>query len=51
MDNINDAKNCLKIGGTKGYTLSPGCDMPFNTPIEIVKAITSVIYGEIKMDL
>ncbi|WP_291632869.1 uroporphyrinogen decarboxylase family protein [Clostridium sp.] len=46
-DNINDAKNCLQIGGTKGYILSPGCDMPFNTPIENVKAVTSVVYGEV----
>lgn len=46
-DNINDAKNCLQIGGTKGYILSPGCDMPFNTPIENVKAVTSVVQGEI----
>jgi len=46
-DNINDAKNCLQIGGTKGYILSPGCDLPFNTPVENVKAVTSVVYGEV----
>lgn len=46
-DNINDAKNCLEIGGTKGYILSPGCDMPFNTPIENVEAVASVVYGEV----
>ena len=28
QDNINDAMNCMAIGGTKGYILSPGCDMP-----------------------
>ncbi|HEY5583279.1 MAG TPA: uroporphyrinogen decarboxylase family protein [Ruminiclostridium sp.] len=46
-DNIKDAKNCLQIGGTKGYILSPGCDMPFNTPVENVKAVASVVYGEV----
>lgn len=47
MDNINDAKNCLQIGGTKGYILSPGCDMPFNTPVDNVKAVASVVYDDI----
>lgn len=46
-DNINDAKNCLAIGGRKGYILSPGCDMPFNTPVENVKAVASVVHGEV----
>jgi uroporphyrinogen decarboxylase len=47
VDNINDAKNCMAIGGTKGYILSPGCDMPFATPVENVKAITSLVHGEV----
>lgn len=46
-DNINDAKNCMQIGGTKGFILSPGCDMPFDTPVENVKAITSTVHGEV----
>lgn len=46
IDNINDAKNCMQIGGKKGYILSPGCDMPYNTPVDNVKAIASVVYGE-----
>ncbi len=46
-DNMNDAKNCMEIGGNKGYILSPGCDMPFSTPPENVKAITSLVHGEV----
>lgn len=46
IDNINGAKNCMQIGGKKGYILSPGCDMPYNTPVDNVKAITSVVHGE-----
>ncbi len=45
MDNVNDAKNCMTIGGKKGFILSPGCDMPYATPIENVKAITSTVLG------
>lgn len=46
-DNINDAKNCMAIGGTKGYILSPGCDMPFAVPHENILAISALIHGEI----
>ncbi len=47
MDNVNDAKNCMQIGGRKGYILSPGCDMPYATPAENVKAITSTVHGNV----
>jgi MtaA/CmuA family methyltransferase len=47
MDNINDAKNCMAIGGTKGYLLSPGCDIPFAVPPENIKAISSLVHGEV----
>jgi uroporphyrinogen decarboxylase len=36
----------MQIGGKKGYILSPGCDMPYHTPVDNVKAIASVVYGE-----
>lgn len=45
-DNIRDAKNCLEIGGNKGFILSPGCDMPFATPIGNVQAISRLARGE-----
>lgn len=45
-DNIQDADNCLDIGGNKGFILSPGCDIPFDTPPENIKAITSRVLGE-----
>lgn len=48
MDNVNDAKNCMAIGGNKGYILSPGCDMPYATPPENVKAITGTVHGDLK---
>lgn len=46
-DNINDAKNCMAIGGNKGFILSPGCDMPFATPPANVQAITSAVHDEV----
>lgn len=47
MDNVNDARNCMDIGGKKGYILSPGCDMAYGTPIDNVKAITSTVHDNI----
>ena len=46
-DNVNDALNCMTIGGTKGFVLSPGCDMPFDTPVENVLAVSALVHGEI----
>lgn len=46
-DNINDAQNCMAIGGNKGFVLSPGCDMPYATPINNCKAVASFIHGEV----
>ena len=47
-DNINDAENCMSIGGKTGYILSPGCDIPFDTPEENIKAISSLVHGEVR---
>lgn len=47
-DNIRDAQNCMAIGGKKGYILAPGCDIPFETPVENINAISSLVHGEVK---
>lgn len=46
-DNVNDALQCLATGGKKGFILSPGCDMPFDVPVENAKAVASVVFGEV----
>ena len=46
VDNIQHAANCVAIGGTKGFILSPGCDMPYATPEINVKAITAYVHGK-----
>jgi len=46
-DNVNDAMNCMAIGGTKGFILAPGCDMPFDVPVENCSAISSLVHGEV----
>ncbi len=46
-DNINDAQNCVTIGGNKGFILAPGCDIPFAVPSDNIKAVTSFVHGEV----
>ncbi|MFV0467094.1 MAG: uroporphyrinogen decarboxylase family protein [Lachnospiraceae bacterium] len=48
FDNMTDATECMQIGGTKGYILSPGCDMPYATPVENVQAVTKTVHGDIE---
>lgn len=47
-DNMTDAAECMQIGGNKGYILSPGCDMPYATPVDNVKAVTKTVHGDIE---
>ncbi len=46
-DNIKDAQNCMAIGGDTGFILAPGCDIPYDTPVENIKAVTSIVHGNI----
>ncbi len=46
-DNIQDAQNCMAIGGNKGFILAPGCDIPFDAPMRNLKAVASVVHGNI----
>lgn len=34
-----DARRCLQEGGAKGFILSPGCDIPFDTPEYNLEAV------------
>jgi len=33
----------MTVGGSTGFILSPGCDLPYATPPENIKAITSLV--------
>jgi len=36
---VEDARRCLEEGGKKGFLLSPGCDLPFDTPDYNLEAV------------
>lgn len=44
-ENVEEAKRELDIGAGKGYILSPGCDIPYNTPIHNIVAIADYVSG------
>ena len=46
-DAERDALECMDIGGKKGFILAPGCDLPMNTPIENIKAVTELNRNEL----
>jgi len=43
-DSQHEALECMDIGGNEGFILSPGCDMPMDTPAENVEAISDLLY-------
>jgi uroporphyrinogen decarboxylase len=51
----NDAKEealrCMDSMGTKGYVLSPGCDLPWGVPPENLQAVAEVVLDEYKRDV
>lgn len=46
MDSKKDAIGCIDTGGKKGFILAPGCDLPMDTPVENLKAVTDLVYDE-----
>ncbi|OGJ88127.1 MAG: hypothetical protein A2268_05015 [Candidatus Raymondbacteria bacterium RifOxyA12_full_50_37] len=42
-DAMRNAIGCLETGGTKGFILAPGCDLPFATPPANLEAVTRIV--------
>ena len=51
LGNENDARmealECMDIGGKKGFILSPGCDLPMNTPVNNLIAVSELVFDEV----
>lgn len=45
-DNRREALECMDTGGNKGFILAPGCDLPMDTPIENLLAVTDIVNDE-----
>lgn len=46
LDSRKDAVNCLDLGGKKGFIIAPGCDLPMDTPVANLQAVTCMIYDK-----
>lgn len=46
-DSQREALACMDIGGKKGFILAPGCDLPFDTPVENLQAVTDLVHDEL----
>ncbi|MDR3088770.1 MAG: uroporphyrinogen decarboxylase family protein [Desulfobulbaceae bacterium] len=46
LENVEEARRELEIGQGLGYILSPGCDIPYDTPINNLVAISNFINGK-----
>ncbi|MBK9118612.1 MAG: uroporphyrinogen decarboxylase [Phycisphaerales bacterium] len=40
-----EALRCLEIGGTNGFVLAPGCDLPYGTPPENLAAVAEMVHN------
>lgn len=41
-----EAIRCLEIGGTNGFILAPGCDLPYATPPRNLQAVAEMVHDE-----
>ena len=51
LDCEYDVLECMDIGGTKGYVLAPGCDLPMDIPVENLKAVSDLIHDTYRQDI
>lgn len=46
LENVEEARRELEIGQGTGFILSPGCDIPYDTPINNLIAISNFMNGK-----
>ena len=45
------ALECMELGGTEGFILAPGCDLPFDTPQQNLEAVTQLVYDPYQQEV
>ncbi|MFW5657194.1 MAG: uroporphyrinogen decarboxylase family protein [Bacteroidota bacterium] len=46
-----NALDCMDLAGNKGFILAPGCDIPMDTPVENMKAVTQLVMDPYQADI
>lgn len=50
-DAKQDALDCLDLGGNIGFILAPGCDLPMQTPVANLQAVSELVYSQYLQDV
>ena len=50
-DAKQDALACLDLGGNQGFILAPGCDLPMQTPVENIQAVSELVFSQYLQDV
>lgn len=46
-----DAVECMETGGSRGFILSPGCDLPYATVVSNLKAVSDIVKNGYRRDV
>ncbi len=46
-----EALECLDLGGNRGFVLAPGCDVPMDTPVRNLQAVTGLVHDTYRQDV
>lgn len=50
-DAKQDALACMDSGGNIGFILAPGCDLPMQTPVENIQAVSELVFSQYLQDV
>jgi uroporphyrinogen decarboxylase len=50
-DARHNALECLQSGGTKGFILAPGCDLPYATPLKNLIAVSQLVHDPYQIEV
>ncbi len=50
-DAKEDALACMDSGGNIGFILAPGCDLPMQTPVENIQAVSELVFSQYLQDI
>ena len=51
LDSKHEAIDIIEKSGTEGFILAPGCDLPYNTPEENLKAVGDIVHDDYQREI
>ena len=50
-DALQNTRECIETGGDQGFILAPGCDLPYSTPPENLKAVARFVHDPYQQEV